>query len=156
VSCQDLSFDLGVQDVAGLADPCAGVTCGAMGSCRPLNGGPTCLCPPDYAAVNIGGTVTCSLALETYLASQLLWPDWPPQVDTGDDDDTTSGSGDDDTVADDDDDDGGSGVGGPDSFYEGLDSGVSCACASTGSGSGAGGGLALLALLALGVVRRRD
>jgi len=156
VSCQDASFDLGVQDVADLADPCDGVSCGAMGTCMPLNGGPTCLCGAGYAAVNSGGSITCALVEETYLASQLLWPDWPPVVETGDDDDT-SGSDDDDAVGDDDDDDDDDAPGGPSATYSGLDSGVACSCESLGSAMPPGVlALALLALTGLGLRRRRD
>jgi MYXO-CTERM domain-containing protein len=166
VSCQDASFDLGVGDVEGLPDPCAGVSCGAMGTCMPLNGGPTCLCGPGYAAVNAFGSVTCSLVEETFLASQLLWPNWPPVVDVpgddddddDDDDDTGSTTDDDDAVSTDDDDDPAidPGADPADDDYEGLDGGVGWGCSSIASAAHPGAlALALLALLAPGLLRRR-
>ena len=159
VSCQNTSFDLGVEDVAGLSDPCDGVSCGSMGTCMPLNGSPTCVCGPGYAAVNIGGSLTCALVQETYLANQLLWPEWPPVVELGDDDDTVS-SDDDDTVSSDDDDtvssdDDDAGIGNQPGDYQGLDSSISCACQTAGSGEQGMLALAMLGLLGLGLRRRR-
>jgi MYXO-CTERM domain-containing protein len=152
VSCQSTLFDLGIEDVAGLSDPCANISCGALGSCVPHNGNPTCLCAPGAAAVNIGGSLTCAAVEQTYLANQLLWPEWPPVVETGDDDDTV-GSDDDDAVSSDDDDTSGTDSSGD--TYQGLDSSVSCACDSAGSGQSGAATLALLAFLGFGALRRR-
>ena len=152
VSCQSTTFDLGIEDVAGLADPCAGMSCGALGSCMPHNGNPTCLCAPGAAAVNVGGSLTCAQVDEIFLANQLLWPDWPPVVDTGDDDDTPSGDDDDAVSTDDDDtgDDEDTGAAQSEDTYQGLDSGVSCACDTAGT---AHPGALMLALLGLLVAR---
>jgi MYXO-CTERM domain-containing protein len=155
VSCQSTFFDLGIEDVAGLSDPCANVSCGALGSCMPHNGNPTCLCAPGSAAVNIGGSLTCAAVEQTYLASQLLWPEWPPVVETGDDDDTVSTGDDDDDDNDDDDDDDTSGTEQSGDTFQGLDSGVGCACDSAGSGQPGAAALALLVFLGVGMVRRR-
>jgi MYXO-CTERM domain-containing protein len=122
----------------------------------PLNGSPTCVCGPGYAAVNIGGSLTCALVQETYLANQLLWPEWPPVVDLGDDDDTVSTDDDDDVSTDDDDDDDGETPAGnqPDD-YQGLDSSINCACSTAASGSPGMFALALLGLVGFGFRRRR-
>ena len=153
VSCENTHFDLGIEEVTGLSDPCANVSCGALGSCRPHNGNPTCDCNPGTAAVNVGGSLTCAVVDETFLASQLLWPEWPPVVETGDDDDSV-GSDDDDAVSTDDDDDT-SNTGSSGDSYQGLDSSVGCACDSVRAGQPAAAALALFAFLGLGLVRRR-
>ncbi len=153
VACQNTGFSLGIEDVAGLADPCSGVSCGALGSCMPHNGSPTCLCIPGAAAVNVGGSLTCAMVDEVFLASQLLWPEWPPAVDTvGDDDDTVSSDDDDDPVSSDDDDT--SSAEQSDDTFQGLDSSVGCVCSSSASFQPSGILIALLGMLSVAVRRR--
>tara|TARA_Y100001968_G_scaffold326441_1_gene369504 strand:- start:75 stop:1937 length:1863 start_codon:yes stop_codon:yes gene_type:complete len=158
VSCQATHFDLGVEDVAGLADPCDGFDCGSMGSCMPFNGSPTCVCAPGYAAVNLGGSLICSQVQQTFLANQLLWPEWPPEVASGDDDDTAGDdddavstddddTSDDDTTGSSDQDDGGT-------PYGGIDSAISCGCDSAAAPGRHDLGLLVLALLVIGARRR--
>ncbi|MBN95437.1 MAG: hypothetical protein CL928_15450 [Deltaproteobacteria bacterium] len=146
VACQLGSFNLLGSATDTLADPCDGFSCGTGGTCVPLNGTATCMCGGGYAAVNIGGTPSCSLAEDTYGPGQLLWPNWPPEVE-GDDDD-----GDDD---DGDDDDAGTGEGGNGSSFDGLNSRVDCGCVAAGGSAPDAHGLALVLLLGLGLTSRR-
>ena len=90
---------------------------------------------------------------EVFLASQLLWPEWPPAVDTvGDDDDTVSSDDDDDPVSSDDDDT--SSAEQSDDTFQGLDSSVGCVCSSSASFQPSGILIALLGMLSVAVRRR--
>jgi len=153
VACQLGSFNLLGSAASTLSDPCDGFSCGTGGTCVPLNGTATCVCGGGYAAVNIGGTASCSLAEATYEADQLLWPNWPPEVEGDDDDDDTGSSNDDD----DDDDDAGDGEGSDGSSYDGLNSRIDCGCVASGVrvSSGHALGLVLLMGFGLGALRRR-
>ncbi|HCP47425.1 MAG: hypothetical protein CL558_06135 [Alphaproteobacteria bacterium] len=79
VYCQDQTFDL-MDSLAGMdlvgvgTDPCAASDCGSAGRCVALNGFPTCSCDEGYAAVVDFNGLVCVEAVETYDASQLLWP----------------------------------------------------------------------------------
>jgi len=172
VACQQGSFDLLGSTSATLSDPCDSYSCGVGGTCVPLNGSPTCLCGAGYAAINMFGQVSCSLAQTSYGPEQLLWGDWTtvPIGDDDDDDDdddvvtddddTPIATDDDDSVStdDDDDDDDDSQGDGASADYDGIDTRLACGCTAAATdqgGAGSGAGLALLLSLGLGLGLRR-
>lgn len=80
VFCQEQSFDLmdslAGMDLAGVGtDPCAGYDCGGPGRCVALNGFPTCSCDEGFAAAVDFNRLICAEVVESYDASQLLWPE---------------------------------------------------------------------------------
>jgi hypothetical protein len=96
VVCQQADFEF-MADVVGTpegpADPCFANTCGENGTCVQVNGFPSCRCDEGFAAITngVGGT-TCSTALATYEASQLLWPTGCSEAGCSLTDDSPSGA----------------------------------------------------------------
>jgi len=75
VTCVSLSFDLMPEMPDDAPDVCAGWSCGEAGECVALNGSPTCACNAGYAAVpQFGNPLLCRAIVESYPATQLLWP----------------------------------------------------------------------------------
>jgi MYXO-CTERM domain-containing protein len=81
ITCQETSIDV-LQSVSGeLADPCDGFSCGAGGTCLPVNGFATCECNGGYVAVNNferPNGVRCELVNKVFSPEQLLWPEGSP------------------------------------------------------------------------------
>lgn len=83
VSCQDLSFDM-MASLSGPmpVDPCEALACGSFGSCTVVGGFGHCVCEAGYAAVRDGfGGIVCAEAEQVFAPNQLLWPDWPTDLD---------------------------------------------------------------------------